>query len=106
MGYTDASSSAALIHMEARVTRLFSQPGDSRNRPALAYLVSFTFWILSALFYAVSMYAWRRMVGDQRESFWQMLRLPLLNFLIVAITSPLFYYFAKGFSFQKENWLR
>jgi len=91
--------------MEARVTRLFSQPNDSRNRPALAYLVSFTFWILSAFFWGVSMYASRRTFGDQRETFWQLLRLPLLNFLIVATTSPLFYYFAKRFSLQKENWL-
>jgi signal transduction histidine kinase len=92
--------------IEARLKQLFADNDRSPNRPALAYLISFTFWIASAFFYAVSMYGWRRTIGDTHETFWQLLRLPLLNFLIAAVTSPLFYYFAKRFSFEKHNWLR
>jgi two-component system LytT family sensor kinase len=92
--------------MEAGRKQLFPEDERSPNRPVVAYVVSFTFWTASAFFYAVSMYAWRRMVGDTRETFLQILRLPILNFMIAAVTTPLFYYFAKRFPFEKHNWVR
>jgi two-component system, LytTR family, sensor kinase len=76
------------------------------NRPLLAYVVSFAFWTTSAFLYAISMYGWRLSTGNTQETFGQILILPLLNFLIVAAISPLFYYFAKRFPLDKPNWVR
>src|SRR5919108_4585418 len=106
MGYTDASFSKALIHMEAGRKQLFPEDERSPNRPVLAYVVSFTFWTASAFFYALSMYAWRRAVGDTRQTFLEIVRQPfMVNFAIAAVTTPLFYYFAKRFPFERHNWV-
>lgn len=92
--------------METRLKKLFSEDERSPNRPLLAIVVSFAFWTISAFLAAGSMYVWRRMVSSSPESFLQMLKLPLLNFWIVAVTTPFFYYFAKRFSFERDNWAR
>ncbi len=92
--------------METRPKELFLENDRSPNRPVIAYLISFAFWTASALCYAISIYGWRRAMGDTRETFWQVLHLPLLNFVIVAAITPLFYYFAKRFPFEKQNWSR
>ena len=90
-------------------TRLQLLPEDERspNRPLLAYAVSFAFFMASALFYGLSMYAWRHSVGNTKEPFFgQVLYIALLNGTIAALTSPIFYYFAKRFPFEKGNWAR
>lgn len=106
LGYTEASSSTPLIHMQTRLSQLFSRNEPSPNRPLLAYAVSFAFWFSSAFFYATSMYVVGRVTGEGRSSFWEVLKLPLLNFAIAAAISPIFYYYAKRFPLEKGNWAR
>jgi two-component system LytT family sensor kinase len=52
------------------------------------------------------MYAVGRISGEGQKDFWQMMQAPLLNFTIAAAISPIFYYFAKRFPFEKANWAR
>jgi two-component system, LytTR family, sensor kinase len=95
--------------METRLTEPYLGPENDRspNRPGLAYVVSFAFFASSALFYGVSMYAWRHSIGNTKEPFFgQALYIAFLNAAIAAVTSPLFYYFAKRFPFDKSNWPR
>jgi two-component system LytT family sensor kinase len=106
LGYTEASSSAPLIVMETRLSHLFSENDPSPNRPLLAYAVSFSYWVASALFLATSSYIVGRITGEGRRDFWDALQLPLLNFTIAAAISPIFYYYAKRFPFEKGNWAR
>lgn len=95
--------------METRLTEPYFGPENDRipNRPGLAYAVSFAFFAAQALFYGVSMYAWRHSMGNTKEPFFgQALYIAFLNAAIAAVTSPLFYYFAKRFPFDKSNWPR
>lgn len=95
------------IAMETRVQKYFSENEQSPNRPGLAYIVSICFFFSSALFYGLSMYTWRHSVGTSKEPFFgPVLYIALLNSGIAALTSPIFYYFAKRFPFDKSNWPR
>jgi two-component system LytT family sensor kinase len=75
------------------------------KRPWLIWVASFGMWILIALVNGVSMYQFDRQMKPSVTLIGE-IKLPLINFLIFAVLTPLIFYIGSRYPVQRHNWLR
>ena len=77
---------------------------DLRHRhPWQLWLASYAVWVGVAMLYATSMYRFGR-VYDHPVAFWETLKLPLVNNLIIATLTPIVIQIGLRHPLQRENW--
>jgi len=75
------------------------------HKPAwIVWLVSFGVWTFIALMSAFSMYRFNVLFWKQPASFWEELRIPLINNLIFAAFTPIVLQISLRYPIERSNW--